>query len=90
MGVRALIHQPSYRLLNRWVEEDLLATPDDTGIGCIAFSALAQGLLTNKYLLGIPADARMNQPATSERTLGAAVLGTRTQETNAWGSTSGS
>ncbi len=62
MGVKALIHQPSYSLLNRWIEEDLLDTLADTGMGCIAFSALAQGLLTNKYLNGIPADARINQP----------------------------
>jgi L-glyceraldehyde 3-phosphate reductase len=62
MGVAPLIHQPSYSLLNRWVEEDLLNALDDTGMGCIAFSALAQGLLTNKYLNGIPADARINRP----------------------------
>jgi L-glyceraldehyde 3-phosphate reductase len=62
MGVAPLIHQPSYSLLNRWVEEDLLDTLDATGMGCIAFSALAQGLLTNKYLNGIPADARINRP----------------------------
>jgi len=62
MGVRPLIHQPSYSLMNRWVEEDLLNALDDTGMGCIAFSALAQGLLTNKYLNGVPADARINRP----------------------------
>jgi L-glyceraldehyde 3-phosphate reductase len=62
MGVKALIHQPSYSLLNRWVEEDLLNALDDTGMGCIAFSALAQGLLSDKYLNGIPADARINRP----------------------------
>ncbi len=62
MGVAPLIHQPSYSLLNRWVEEDLLHALDETGMGCIAFSALAQGLLTNKYLHGIPADARINRP----------------------------
>jgi len=62
MGVKALIHQPSYSLLNRWIEEDLLDALADTGMGCIAFSALAQGLLTDKYLKGIPADARINQP----------------------------
>ena len=65
MGVAPLIHQPSYSLLNRWVEEDLLDTLDATGMGCIAFSALAQGLLTNKYLNGIPADARINRPGGS-------------------------
>ena len=62
MGVRALIHQPSYSLLNRWVEEALLDALADAGMGCIAFSALAQGLLTDKYLNGIPADARINRP----------------------------
>jgi L-glyceraldehyde 3-phosphate reductase len=62
MGVPLLIHQPSYSLLNRWVEEDLLDTLQAEGMGCIAFSPLAQGLLTNKYLNGVPADARINQP----------------------------
>ena len=62
MGVRALIHQPSYSLLNRWVEEDLLDTLGELGMGCIAFSALAQGLLSDKYLGGVPADARINRP----------------------------
>ena len=62
LGVPALIHQPSYSLLNRWIEEDLLTALEDTGMGCIAFSALAQGLLTDKYLHGIPADARINRP----------------------------
>ena len=62
MGVPCLIHQPSYSMLNRWIEEDLLDALEDNGMGCIAFSALAQGLLTNKYLNGIPASARINQP----------------------------
>lgn len=62
MGVAPLIHQPSYSLLNRWIEEELLDALDDTGMGCIAFSALAQGVLTNKYLKGIPEDARINRP----------------------------
>ena len=62
MGVPLLIHQPSYSLLNRWVEEDLLDTLQAEGMGCIAFSPLAQGLLTNKYLNGVPADARINRP----------------------------
>jgi len=62
MGIKALIHQPSYSLLNRWIEQDLLDALADTGMGCIAFSALAQGLLTDKYLHGVPADARINQP----------------------------
>ncbi|MGA2206547.1 MAG: L-glyceraldehyde 3-phosphate reductase [Terracidiphilus sp.] len=58
MGVPLLIHQPSYSMLNRWIEESLLATLDELGAGCIAFSALAQGLLTGKYLKGVPADSR--------------------------------
>ncbi|WP_309681609.1 L-glyceraldehyde 3-phosphate reductase [Polaromonas sp.] len=62
MKVPALIHQPSYSLLNRWIEQDLLDALGDTGMGCIAFSALAQGLLTDKYLNGMPADARINRP----------------------------
>jgi L-glyceraldehyde 3-phosphate reductase len=62
MGVPLLIHQPSYSLLNRWIEKDLLNTLQDTGTGCIAFSALAQGLLTDKYLNGVPADARIKRP----------------------------
>lgn len=57
-GVPLLIHQPSYSLLNRWIERQLLDTLDDLGVGCIAFSPLAQGMLTAKYLDGIPADAR--------------------------------
>ncbi|TXH91219.1 MAG: L-glyceraldehyde 3-phosphate reductase [Rhodoferax sp.] len=62
LGTPLLIHQPSYSLLNRWIEENLLDTLADTGVGCIAFSALAQGLLTDKYLNGIPQDARINRP----------------------------
>src|SRR3546814_6452643 len=56
--VPLLIHQPSYSMLNRWIEDDLLDTLADLGTGCIAFSPLAQGMLTSKYLHGIPADAR--------------------------------
>ncbi len=58
-GVKLFIHQPSYSMLNRWIEHDLLGTVKDLGVGCIAFSPLAQGLLTNKYLNGKPADARV-------------------------------
>jgi len=61
-GVPLLIHQPSYNLFNRWVEPDLLDTLEELGAGMIAFTALAQGLLTDKYLDGIPADARINRP----------------------------
>jgi L-glyceraldehyde 3-phosphate reductase len=53
-GVPLLIHQPSYSMLNRWIERELLGTLDELGVGCIAFSPLAQGLLTNKYLNGVP------------------------------------
>jgi L-glyceraldehyde 3-phosphate reductase len=62
MGVRALIHQPSYNMFNRWIERGLLDALDETGMGCIAFSVLAQGMLSEKYLGGIPADARINRP----------------------------
>ena len=58
LGTPCLIHQPAYNMFNRWVEDGLLATLDELGIGCIAFSPLAQGLLTNKYLSGIPTDSR--------------------------------
>lgn len=58
MGVPLVIHQPSYSMLNRWVEHGLLATLDELGVGCIAFSPLAQGLLTGKYLKGVPRDSR--------------------------------
>jgi L-glyceraldehyde 3-phosphate reductase len=61
-GVPLLIHQPSYNLFNRWPEAELLDALEDVGSGMIAFTALAQGLLTNKYLDGIPADSRVNRP----------------------------
>ena len=57
-GVPLLIHQPSYSLLNRWIEDELLGTLESLGVGCIAFSPLAQGLLTEKYLNGIPEHSR--------------------------------
>ena len=56
-----LIHQPSYSMLNRWPEQGLLDVLGQEGVGCIAFSPLAQGLLTDKYLKGVPADSRMNR-----------------------------
>ncbi len=59
-GVPLLIHQPSYSMLNRWVEKELLGTLEGLGVGCIAFSPLAQGLLTNKYLNGVPKSSRAN------------------------------
>lgn len=58
MGIPLLIHQPSYSMLNRWVEKKLLKTLEDEGVGCIPFSPLAQGLLTDKYLKGIPENSR--------------------------------
>jgi L-glyceraldehyde 3-phosphate reductase len=58
LGTPLLIHQPSYSMLNRWIEEDLLDVLGETGVGCIAFSPLAQGMLTDKYLDGIPAGSR--------------------------------
>jgi len=58
LGTPLLIHQPSYSMINRWVEPELLATTDELGIGVIAFSPLAQGMLTDRYLNGIPADSR--------------------------------
>jgi L-glyceraldehyde 3-phosphate reductase len=65
MGVPLLIHQPSYSMLNRWIENGLLATLDEIGAGCIAFSPLAQGLLTGKYLKGVPADSRAKSEGSS-------------------------
>jgi L-glyceraldehyde 3-phosphate reductase len=58
LGVPLFIHQPSYSMLNRWIENGLLATLEELGVGCIAFSPLAQGLLTNKYLKGVPENSR--------------------------------
>jgi len=61
LGTPLLIHQPSYSMLNRWVEEGLLDTLEDLGVGCIAFSPLAQGMLTDRYLNGVPGDSRAAQ-----------------------------
>jgi L-glyceraldehyde 3-phosphate reductase len=58
MGTPLFIHQPSYSLLNRWIEVELLDTLDELGVGCIAFSPLAQGMLTDKYLDGVPQGSR--------------------------------
>ncbi|HBY07572.1 MAG TPA: L-glyceraldehyde 3-phosphate reductase [Chloroflexi bacterium] len=63
LGTPCLIHQPSYSMFNRWVEDGLLGVLDQQGIGCIVFSPLAQGKLTNRYLNGIPADSRAAKPA---------------------------
>ncbi len=62
LGTPCLIHQPSYSMLNRWVEPHLLPELSEQGIGCIVFSPLAQGLLTSKYLKDIPADSRAAKP----------------------------
>src|SRR4051795_11714444 len=59
LGTPLLIHQPSYSMLNRWIERDLLDVLEREGVGCIAFSPLAQGMLTGKYLDGIPEDSRI-------------------------------
>ena len=75
MGIRLLIHQPSYSMLNRWIEGGLLEVLGREGVGCIAFSPLAQGVLTGKYLNGVPAGSRAAQDGSlsadqiSERTL---------------------
>jgi L-glyceraldehyde 3-phosphate reductase len=61
LGTPLLIHQPSYSMLNRWIEDELLDTLGDLGIGCIVFSPLAQGMLTDKYLDGIPEDSRASR-----------------------------
>jgi L-glyceraldehyde 3-phosphate reductase len=62
LGTPCLIHQPAYNLFNRWVEPELLTVLAEQAMGCIAFSPLAQGMLTNKYLAGIPADSRAGKP----------------------------
>jgi L-glyceraldehyde 3-phosphate reductase len=59
LGTPLLIHQPSYSMFNRWIEPDLLGLLEPEGVGCIAFSPLAQGLLTDKYLGGIPESSRV-------------------------------
>lgn len=58
LGTPLLIHQPSYSMLNRWIEGDLLDELEEQGMGCIVFTALAQGLLTDRYLTGVPEDSR--------------------------------
>jgi len=75
LGTPLLIHQPSYSMINRWIEGGLLETLGDLGVGCIAFSPLAQGVLTTKYLGGVPAGSRaarsgsLSQDQLSDRTL---------------------
>ncbi|HEY4724925.1 MAG TPA: aldo/keto reductase, partial [Actinomycetota bacterium] len=67
LGTPLLIHQPSYSMLNRWVEDGLLDVLGDEGVGCIVFSPLAQGLLTDRYLDGIPEGSRASRPGTIDR-----------------------
>ena len=76
LGTPLLIHQPSYSMLNRWIEHDLLDTLGELGVGCIGFSPLAQGMLTDRYLDGIPEGSRASRPSSlspdllTEETLG--------------------
>jgi L-glyceraldehyde 3-phosphate reductase len=65
LGTPLLIHQPSYSLFNRWIEDKLLDVLDEQGVGCIAFSPLGQGLLTEKYLDGVASDSRAAKPDSS-------------------------
>jgi L-glyceraldehyde 3-phosphate reductase len=75
LGVRLLIHQPSYSLLNRWIEAELLDTLGDLGVGCICFSPLAQGVLTDRYLAGVPEGSRASRPGSmSPDQLGAETM----------------
>ena len=69
LGTPLLIHQPSYSMLNRWVEEGLLDVLGETGVGCIAFSPLAQGMLTDRYLGGVPEGSRASQRKSLSRKL---------------------
>jgi L-glyceraldehyde 3-phosphate reductase len=62
LGTPLLIHQPSYSLLNRWIEDDLLGVLKEEGVGCIVFSPLGQGLLTDRYLQGVPEGSRASHP----------------------------
>jgi L-glyceraldehyde 3-phosphate reductase len=63
LGTPLLIHQPSYSMLNRWIEPELLDALEDEGVGCIGFSPLAQGMLSDRYLDGIPAGSRASRPS---------------------------
>jgi L-glyceraldehyde 3-phosphate reductase len=69
LGTPLLIHQPSYSMFNRWVEDGLLDTLEDLGVGCIPFSPLAQGLLTDRYLNGIPADSRVAREGSAKKSM---------------------
>src|SRR5205807_2848879 len=69
LGTPLLIHQPSYSLLNRWIEPELLDALGELGVGCICFSPLAQGMLTDRYLDGVPAGSRASLDCTLSRSL---------------------
>jgi L-glyceraldehyde 3-phosphate reductase len=69
LGTPLLIHQPSYSLLNRWIEQDLTGVLRDEGIGCIVFSPLGQGLLTDRYLQGVPDGSRASHPGSMSQTM---------------------
>jgi L-glyceraldehyde 3-phosphate reductase len=69
LGTPLLIHQPSFSMLNRWIEPELLDAVGELGIGCIAFSPLAQGMLTDKYLAGVPEGSRASRPSSLSPTL---------------------
>jgi L-glyceraldehyde 3-phosphate reductase len=69
LGTPLLIHQPSYSMFNRWIEDGLLDTLTDLGVGCIAFSPLAQGLLTDRYLNGIPENARAAREGSMQKNM---------------------
>jgi L-glyceraldehyde 3-phosphate reductase len=66
-GIKCLIHQPSYSMINRWIEKDLLKTLRKLGVGCIAFSPLAQGMLSEKYLHSIPNDSRASENSSLDK-----------------------
>ena len=69
MGTPLLIHQPSYSMLNRWIEPDLVGVLKEEGIGCIVFSPLAQGLLTDRYLKGVPEGSRASHPGSMSQAM---------------------
>ena len=68
-GIKLFIHQPSYSMINRWIEKDLTKTLIKNGVGCIAFSPLAQGFLSNKYLKGIPKGTRVSENSSFSKDL---------------------
>ena len=69
LGAPLLIHQPSYSMLNRWIEPEVLDVLEEEGVGCIAFSPLAQGMLTDRYLDGVPEGSRASRPGSLSREL---------------------